>query len=57
MTKELLEILVCPVPECRKPIAAAPGDENSLQCTGCGRLYPVIDGIPVMLVEKAKMPK
>jgi uncharacterized protein YbaR (Trm112 family) len=52
MLKQVLDILVCPVPECRKPLTLAP-DENSLQCTGCGRIYPVRDGIPVLLVEKA----
>jgi uncharacterized protein YbaR (Trm112 family) len=52
MLKQVLDILVCPVPECRKPLTLA-ADENSLQCTGCGRIYPVRDGIPVLLVEKA----
>lgn len=52
MLKQVLDILVCPVPECRKPLTLAV-DENSLQCTGCGRIYPVHDGIPVLLVEKA----
>jgi len=57
MTKELLEILACPAPGCRKPIIQAPGDENALQCTGCGLIYPIVDGIPIMLVEKAKKTK
>ncbi|HKD44941.1 MAG TPA: Trm112 family protein [Candidatus Angelobacter sp.] len=52
MLKRILDILVCPVPECRKPLTLA-ADESSLQCTGCGRIYPVRDGIPVLLVEKA----
>ncbi|MBZ5521340.1 MAG: Trm112 family protein [Acidobacteriia bacterium] len=57
MTKELLEILACPVPECRKPIIQTPGDDNSLQCTGCGRIYPIVDEIPIMLADRAKKPK
>lgn len=56
MLKKLLDILVCPVPECRKPLTLA-ADEKSLKCTGCGRVYPVRDGIPVLLIEQAEPPK
>jgi uncharacterized protein YbaR (Trm112 family) len=55
MLKKLLDILVCPAPECRKPLTLA-ADETSLQCTGCGRTYPIRDGIPILLVEKAITP-
>ena len=51
--KQILDILVCPVPECRKPLTLA-ADENSLTCAGCGRIYPVRDGIPILLVDEAK---
>ncbi len=40
--------LVCPV--CRKPLERV---ESSVRCTGCGRRYPVVDGIPVLLAERA----
>jgi uncharacterized protein YbaR (Trm112 family) len=50
---ELLKILVCP--ECR--VAVRPAPDAGLQCDGCGRIYPVRDGIPVMLVEEASAPK
>jgi uncharacterized protein YbaR (Trm112 family) len=53
--KKLLDILACPVPECRKPLTLAP-DESSLQCTGCDRIYPVRDGIPVLLIDQAQQP-
>jgi uncharacterized protein len=52
MLKKILDLLVCPVPECRKPLTLAP-DESSLECTGCGRIYPVRDGIPILLKEEA----
>ncbi|HET9182022.1 MAG TPA: Trm112 family protein [Candidatus Angelobacter sp.] len=55
MFKKLLDILVCPVPECRKPLTLS-ADEESLACTGCGRVYPVRDGIPILLVDQAQMP-
>ena len=56
MLKKLLDILVCPVPECRKPLTLA-ADEQALKCTGCGRVYPVRDGIPILLIEQAEMPQ
>ena len=52
MLKQILDVLVCPAPDCRKPLTLAP-DEASLQCTGCGRVYPVQDGIPVLRTDKA----
>ena len=55
MLKEFLDRLACPDPECRKRLTLAP-DESSMQCTGCGRIYPVRDGIPNLQVDAAKMP-
>jgi uncharacterized protein len=54
--KKMLDIIVCPVGECRKTLTLAP-DESSLQCTGCGRVYPVRDGIPVLLADQAQPPQ
>jgi hypothetical protein len=56
MLKKLLDILVCPIPECRKPLRLV-DDEQSLACTGCGRIYPIRDGIPVLLADQATLPK
>ena len=55
MLKKLLDILVCPAPECRKPLILS-ADEKSLACTGCGRVYPVRDGIPILLLDQAQVP-
>ena len=49
----LLEMLVCPA--CRGEIRSL-GQERGLECGACGRVYPVRDGIPVMLVEEATPP-
>ena len=51
---KLLEILICPA--CREPVRELEKDLG-LECSGCGRVYPVRDGIPVMLVEEASEPK
>jgi len=46
----LLERLVCPV--CREKVRPVEAD-SGLECVGCGRIYPIRDGIPVMLVEES----
>ncbi|MGZ4829808.1 MAG: Trm112 family protein [Candidatus Angelobacter sp.] len=50
MLKQILDALACPDPSCRKPLQLAE-DESSLQCTACGRTYPVKDGIPMLFVD------
>jgi uncharacterized protein YbaR (Trm112 family) len=50
----LLEMLVCPA--CRGGIEPV-RDATGLECRECGRIYPVRDGIPVMLVDEATPPK
>ncbi len=45
----VLDQLACP---------ACMGDlrlnEERLICAGCGRIYPILDGIPVLVAERAK---
>jgi uncharacterized protein YbaR (Trm112 family) len=41
--------LVCPA--CLRPLRL---EEASLVCTGCARSYPVVDGIPVLIAERAE---
>ena len=52
ISKELLEILVCPV--CKVTVELKP-DGSALKCVQCRRVYPVRDDIPVMLVDEAKI--
>jgi uncharacterized protein YbaR (Trm112 family) len=47
--EELLEILACPA--CKGDITQV---EDRIVCTQCGRKYPIKDGIPIMLVDKAE---
>lgn len=49
---KLLEILACPACE-ERPQVELKG--NRLYCSKCGRMYPIRDGIPVMLVDEATM--
>ena len=49
---ELLKILACPLD--KAPVKL---EGDRIMCTKCGRRYPVREGIPVMLVDEAEMPK
>ena len=46
---KILALLVCPVDY--QPLR---DDDALLVCTVCNRRYPVIDGIPVMLVDETE---
>ncbi|MFH1678679.1 MAG: Trm112 family protein [Candidatus Omnitrophota bacterium] len=50
--QELLNILACP--ECKSDVDLK---DNKIICKGCGRKYPVMDGIPIMLIEESEPPK
>lgn len=52
LSKELLEILVCPLCKAALELKA---DGSGLKCTQCHRVYPIRDDIPVMLVDEAKI--
>ncbi|HQP92141.1 MAG TPA: Trm112 family protein [Candidatus Omnitrophota bacterium] len=49
LPKKLLDLLACPI--CKKPIEEI-GDE--LVCRNCKKGFPVKEGIPVLLTEKAR---
>jgi len=53
VSPELLRILACPVADCRAPLRAG---QDVLVCTGCGRRYPVRDGIATLIPEEAIPP-
>jgi hypothetical protein len=48
---ELLEILVCPA--CKTSPVVPVNNGAGLKCQACGRIYPVKDDIPVMLIDEA----
>ncbi|MFQ6082551.1 MAG: Trm112 family protein [Candidatus Aminicenantia bacterium] len=47
---QLLEILACPL--CKESVELT-RDKKGLKCIKCHRIYPIRDGIPVMLIEEA----
>jgi uncharacterized protein len=43
--------VVCPV--CYAPLHF---EEMKVVCSGCARTYPVVDGIPVLIPQRASLP-
>jgi uncharacterized protein len=54
LDSRLTEMLRCPA--CRAGLRVLESDRG-LQCVTCGLVYPIVDGIPVMLVEEAHKPE
>lgn len=52
---QLMEILACPCPEHGALSTGTPSDAaaDALTCTVCHRSFPVVDGIPVLLLDDA----
>ena len=52
ISPELLNILRCP--QCKSTVEAIE-NETKLKCTNpeCSLIYPIVDDIPVMIVEEA----
>jgi len=50
ISPDLLEILACP--KCHTKIEFR--DPDKLYCPNCKVLYPIVDGIPVLLIEEGK---
>jgi uncharacterized protein YbaR (Trm112 family) len=44
------EDIACPV--CFSPLVFS---DAVVECSGCGRSYPVVDGIPVLIAERATL--
>jgi uncharacterized protein YbaR (Trm112 family) len=44
------EDIACPV--CFAPLEFS---DAVVECSGCGRSYPVVDGIPVLIAERATL--
>jgi len=55
LSPHFLEVAACPA--CRAKLAMD-YEAESLVCTsaGCGLIYPVRDGIPILLIDEARRP-
>ena len=49
--KEMLEILCCPLGKSRLTL-----NGENLICMECGLIYPIRNGIPVLLIDEARLP-
>jgi hypothetical protein len=49
----LLELILCPA--CRGAIREL-SEGRGLECDACGRVYPIRDDIPVLLLDEATPP-
>ncbi len=52
--EQLLELLACPACDDRPPLRL---EGETLVCDECHRIYPIVDGIPELLVESATLPE
>ena len=50
--KQWADDVACPV--CH---AALRFEASTVMCTGCARTYPIVDGIPVLIPQRANVPK
>ena len=50
LDRELINMLACPA--CKTPLAYDE-DRDVLKCGHCHRVYPVRDGIPILLIDEA----
>jgi len=53
ISEELLEVLACPA--CKEDIELIEygKEKHGLMCSGCEKVYPIKDKIPIMLIEEA----
>jgi uncharacterized protein YbaR (Trm112 family) len=51
VSQELLDILACP--KCKQPVKLNPAG-SGLVCEACRLEYPIMDDIPVMLIDEAR---
>jgi uncharacterized protein YbaR (Trm112 family) len=53
ISKELLDILACPLCKTDVELIEYKTGEHGLKCSKCNKIYPIKNGIPVMLIDEA----
>jgi uncharacterized protein len=53
ISKELLDVLVCPACKNEVQLVEYKKDTHGLNCQSCKCTYPIKEGIPVMLIDEA----
>lgn len=53
ISKDLLDILACPLCKMDVELIEYKTGEHGLKCSKCKKIYPIKDGIPVMLKDEA----
>jgi uncharacterized protein YbaR (Trm112 family) len=53
ITEQDLRYLVCPVCHAALRLEVQRAEASTILCVGCGRRYPIVDGLPVLLAERA----
>jgi len=49
LTRQLLDIICCP--KCKGELIYG-RDDNKLTCRKCNKIYPIRNGIPIMLIDE-----
>lgn len=52
ISKDLLDILACPVCKTDVKLIEYKTNTHGLKCTKCNNIYPIRDGIPIMLIDE-----
>jgi len=53
LSPELLRLIVCPACRAMFETPSDPAAAVVLRCTGCGNTYPIVDGIPILIIDRA----
>ncbi len=53
VAEELLDVLACPACKGDIELTEYEEDKYGIECLKCKHIYPIKDGIPIMLIDEA----